>query len=127
MHAVILMTQVVLSRIGGFVRVVNVTLAKAFGAPEGHNHHARHINGGEQGCQRGDEPKRLTPRRARQTERSCAPRFPKDLVLGKESGKNRYARDGEPSSEHGRKRDGHVFPESTHASHVLLVMHAMDY
>ena len=119
-------------RISGFASlinfgVVNVTFAKALGAPEGHHHHARHVNGGEQGRQRADEPKRFAPYRVRQTKRAGAPGLPKNLILRKEAGKDRYARNRQPAGKHGRKRDGHVFLESAHAPHVLLVMHAVDY
>ena len=55
-----------------------------------------------------------------------APRLPENLVLGKETGKDRYAADRQPTSEHRRKCDRHVFLQAAHSTHVLLVVHSVN-
>src|SRR5882672_9944203 len=107
--------------------VVKLYFAKSFGAPKRHHHHARHVHGGEQGRQRADEPERFAPGWARQTKSPRTPGFPKNFILRKEPGKNRYARNRQPACEHGCKRDRHVLLQPPHAAHVLLMMHAVNY
>src|SRR6185503_7869617 len=103
-----------------------VCVSKALLTSERHYHHARHVKRGQKRGQCTDGPKQFAERRRWKTERRRAPNPPENLVLGEEAGKDRNAGDCQPASQHRYERDGHVLPERAHASHVLLVMHAVD-
>src|SRR6185369_10517474 len=95
-------------------------------SPEGHYHQARHVDRGQQSSDRADKPKRFAEVRRHPGNRTT-PCLPKDLVFRKEAGKDGHATDRQPARAHGQPGDGHVLAQVSHAAHVLLVMHAMNY
>src|SRR5712675_1441401 len=113
MNPMVAVVRAVVSRVSHLITgVVKVGFAKALTSPEGHHHHARHVNSGEQRRQRANGPKRLAPNRVRQTKRTGTPGFPQDLVFRKEPGEDWYAGNSQPTREHGCKGDGHILLES---------------
>src|SRR5260370_29520962 len=61
--------------------------AESLSAPERHHHHSCHVDRGKQSCQSADGPKQFAEHGTRQTECARAPCFPKNLILGKKTGK----------------------------------------
>src|SRR2546426_8868037 len=122
-RVVVIRKSLVMDRIS----VVNMLLTESLGAPERHHHHARHVNRREQRRYCANNPERSAPGRIWQTKRARAPNFPENLIFGKEPSEDWYAGDRQPSSQHRRESYGHVFFQPTHAPHVLLVIHPMNY
>src|SRR5437773_1009441 len=104
-----------------------MSLTKAFSAPERHYHHARHVDCRLQGRQCADGPEHLVPARPGQAKPWRAPGFPENLILRKEPGEDRNARNGKPARQHSRESYRHVLLQAAHAPHILLMMHAVDY
>src|SRR4030095_9239863 len=122
MHVV----RVTCIRMRSCLSVISMVFAKAFCAPERHDHHPRHVNGCEKGCKGADKPQCFAPGWAGKAELARAPNLPKNLILPKKTGKDGNAENRQPTSQHRRKGNGHVFLETTHTTHVLLVMHAVN-
>src|SRR5215213_9529325 len=105
-----------------FLMLRLVRFAETLTAPEGHHHHARHVNRGQKRGERTDGPEKLAEASRWQTKSRRAPGLPENLIFREKAGEDRNAANRQPARRHRRKRDRHVFPETAHAAHVLLVM-----
>ena len=100
-----------------------VPLAKARLAKEGHDHHARHIDGSDQRRQGGDHPEELAPAVG---QRRSRPGLPEDLILAEETGEKREATDRQPPGHHRGKGDRHILLQSAHPADVLFFVHSVN-
>src|SRR6185295_7418252 len=64
---------------------------------------------------------------ARDAKARSAPGFPENFVFREESREDRNAGDSQPACQHRRECDRHVLLQISHPSHVLLVMHSVNY
>ena len=83
---------------------------------KGHIDQAKHVERRHPG---GDGPDHPQDWVAHEGERE-------DLVLAEESGEQRNAGNGQCANEHRQVGDRHIFPETTHPGHVLLMVHGMN-
>src|SRR5262245_58189825 len=56
----------------------------------------------------------------------CRCGVPENFIFRPETTKRNDPADCQPSSEEGQECDGHVFFQTTHPAHVLLVVHTVD-
>src|ERR1044072_3947105 len=90
-------------------------------APERHRHQSRHVKSGTRGGNRADQPDDPAERNVRR--RCCVPEY---FVFGPETAERNDAADREPSGHERPVRVRHVLLQTTHAPHVLLVVHAVN-
>src|SRR5438067_8445626 len=105
--------------------MVMISFTETLVAPESHHHQTRHVNRGQQSRDYANKPQSLC-RSGRQIEWSGDPNLPKNFVFRKKAGPDWHAADRQPSADHRDPGDWHVFAQTAHATHVLLVMHAMN-
>ena len=90
------------------------------GAVKGEEYQPEHIKRSQQRGKKGDGPKHSAAVEAHR-------RLEQNLVFAKETGKQRRARDRQRGQQHGPVGPGDLFPQATHAAHVLLAAHGVNH
>src|SRR5688572_4780502 len=93
-----------------------VSFAESLLTPERHHHHSRHVDRSQKGSERPDKPKEFAETGRRKTKRGRTPRLPQNLILRKETRKDRNTADRQPACQHRHKRNWHVLLETAHAA-----------
>ena len=127
MDAVVLRDLTLVVFVGSVVRVVvrlsEGVFVEAFGAEEGFEPEAEHIEGGETGGDEADEPEEF----AEAGVGLAGEGLVEDLVFGEEAGERPDAGDGEDAGGHGPEGDWDATAEASHDAHVLFSAQCMDH
>ena len=100
-----------------FMRMHIVTEAAL--APEGPSHQTRHVESGQGGAHRADQPEKFI-------SEWRGIRHPENLVLTEEAGKRRQTDDRDPAEHEREVSDRQIFLKSTHLANVLFFVHGMN-
>src|SRR5258708_40012785 len=97
-----------------------MVLVVALLAVKGEKNQPEHVKGSQQRCKQADGVKDMS------TIAADCEGTEQNGVLGKESGEERRAGDGQRGDEHGPVSEFDFFAEAAHVAHILFAAHSMN-